>query len=335
MMRAYAQNGEDVLLNRCFAGEAAGFYVDVGANAPVLDSVTFSFYERGWRGVNVEPLPWRFEELARYRPRDINLQAVCAETPGRRTFYATPGLDGLSSLLRDHATAAVDEADLIEIDVDATTLDAIFTAHAPEAIHFLKVDVEGAERSVLAGNDWTRWRPWVLVVEATKPRTSERVSREWRPLVSRAGYRLAYFDGLNEFYVSKEKAELLDHFTTPVSVMDDYVRFASYGAVFDDERHPDFAWARGLARRMLAAGARLGSDIDFAALTADIPEPTLGRAPTESDVREAFSRTLARPPSVADLASERESGDTLRNLYRKLVLSHEFLCRRARAVITP
>lgn len=334
-MRAYAQNGEDVLLNRCFAGEASGFYVDVGANAPVLDSVTFCFYERGWRGVNVEPLPWRFDELVRYRQRDINLRAVCAEAPGRRTIYAAPGLDGLSSLQRGYAVAAVGEARVVDIDVDAITLSSIFAAHAPNTIHFLKVDVEGAEAAVLAGNDWTRWRPWILVVEATKPRSTERVSDEWSPLLSSASYRLAYFDGLNEFYISEEKSELLEHFKTPVGVLDDYVRFASLGAVFDDVRHPDFAWARKLARRMLAAGARLGADVDFIALTADIPALALEREPTEADIREAFARALFRPPSTVDLARERQGAGKLRDLYQRLILSDEFLCRRARAVIAP
>jgi FkbM family methyltransferase len=331
MMRAYAQNGEDVLLSRCFAGEASGFYVDIGANAPVLDSVTFSFYERGWRGVNVEPLPWRFEELARYRPRDVNLQLVCAEAPGRSSFYAAPGLDGLSSLVREYAVAAVGETGLIEFEVEATTLGALFEAYAPAAINFLKVDVEGAECAVLAGNDWTRWRPWVLVVEATKPRSTERTSAEWRPLLTAAGYRFAYFDGLNDFYVSEERSELLRHFETPVGVLDNYARFASYGGVFDDQRHPDYAWARNLAQRMLAAGGRLGADVDFVALTVDLPLSVLERPPTEADIHEAYARALSRPPAAADLARPEP---TLRDLYRTLVLSPEFLCRRARAVIS-
>ncbi len=60
-MVSYAQNGEDVVLARVFGDRRAGFYVDVGAGHPVVDSVTKHFYDLGWRGINVEPLPrsWR------------------------------------------------------------------------------------------------------------------------------------------------------------------------------------------------------------------------------------------------------------------------------------
>jgi hypothetical protein len=33
-----------------------GFYVDVGANEPVCHSITKAFYERGWRGIDIEPV---------------------------------------------------------------------------------------------------------------------------------------------------------------------------------------------------------------------------------------------------------------------------------------
>jgi hypothetical protein len=43
-MISYAQNHEDVLLERCFGTQQSGFYVDVGAWEPVLHSVTQHFY---------------------------------------------------------------------------------------------------------------------------------------------------------------------------------------------------------------------------------------------------------------------------------------------------
>ena len=44
-----------------------GFYVDVGAMDPVIDSVTKVYYEHGWHGIDIEPhpaLPRRSERLA-------------------------------------------------------------------------------------------------------------------------------------------------------------------------------------------------------------------------------------------------------------------------------
>ena len=52
---SYAQNFEDVILWRALHDVTPGFYIDIGANSPTIDSVTKAFYERGWRGINVEP----------------------------------------------------------------------------------------------------------------------------------------------------------------------------------------------------------------------------------------------------------------------------------------
>ena len=54
MQMSYAQNMEDIHLARLF-GEEPGFYIDVGGGHVVADNVSFYFYEKGWRGIVVEP----------------------------------------------------------------------------------------------------------------------------------------------------------------------------------------------------------------------------------------------------------------------------------------
>jgi hypothetical protein len=54
---SYAQNREDILLWRALRDLSGGFYIDVGAEDPTQNSVTRAFYERGWHGINVEPVP--------------------------------------------------------------------------------------------------------------------------------------------------------------------------------------------------------------------------------------------------------------------------------------
>jgi hypothetical protein len=81
-----AQNFEDVLLNRVFGAKPFGFYVDVGAYHPVDGSVTKTFYERGWSGINVEPGEI-FDALAASRPRDVNLHIAVLDRTGRRAFW--------------------------------------------------------------------------------------------------------------------------------------------------------------------------------------------------------------------------------------------------------
>jgi hypothetical protein len=77
-MTSYAQNREDVILNRIFKDVKDGFYIDIGAYHPAVASVTKAFYDRGWSGINVEPGSV-FDELERARPRDVNLKAAVVD----------------------------------------------------------------------------------------------------------------------------------------------------------------------------------------------------------------------------------------------------------------
>lgn len=76
MFISYAQNFEDVMLWRALKHVKDGFYIDVGAAWPDKDSVTKAFYERGWRGVNIEPNPEMWRVLSADRPRDLNLKVA-------------------------------------------------------------------------------------------------------------------------------------------------------------------------------------------------------------------------------------------------------------------
>jgi hypothetical protein len=71
---SYAQAKEDIHLLRALAGvrHEVGFYIDVGAWDPDIDSVTKLFYDAGWHGINIEPSTKWFARLIEKRPRDIN-----------------------------------------------------------------------------------------------------------------------------------------------------------------------------------------------------------------------------------------------------------------------
>lgn len=326
MILSYAQQFEDVLLERVFKERQIGSYIDIGAHSPVVDSVTARFYARGWSGVNVEPLPWRHAELVRTRPRDVNLRVLCGENGEPVEFIARRSADGLSSLI--HLPDEGGEP----ISCKVHSLASICENHAPEAIDFLKVDVEGMESSVLRSNDWSRFRPTIVLVEATHPNTTELSCGEWEPFLLSQNYRLAAFDGLNRYYIEGASAEgLLGHFQTPANVFDRAVPFSTFGNVFDDMRHPDHHWARAFTARFMAASRVLGADIDLVILTADLTGSTLDEAAVEVSVEEAFQRALARLPTPHEL--EKWVGKLpLREVYTRLVHTDEFLLKRARAV---
>jgi FkbM family methyltransferase len=222
---SYAQNFEDVMLWRALQDVENGFYVDVGAADPDEDTVTRAFYDRGWSGINIEPLDDYFDKLQSRRPRDTNLKVAAGRESGVRTLYAFAGT-GLSTLdpkiSSGHQTEGRN-AQLVSVPI--LTLTEILSERVPPVVHFLKIDVEGAEAEVLEGLDLTRFRPWILVVEATEPNSTVTNTAGWEHLILQHQYDLAYFDGLNCYYTAHEKAELKDRLKSPPNVFDCFVRW--------------------------------------------------------------------------------------------------------------
>ncbi|HTW27611.1 MAG TPA: FkbM family methyltransferase [Acetobacteraceae bacterium] len=223
---SHAQNFEDVMLWRALRGVPRGFYIDVGAADPDVISVTRAFYERGWRGVNVEPVEAFFQRLQAARPEDVNLQTALAERSGERVLHLV-GAErdaGLSTLDPDIARRHADAGwSLAVTTVPVTTLAELCRRHAPGDIHFLKIDVEGAEAAVLAGADFAAYRPWIVLVEAVWPNTLEESHAAWEPLLLGADYRFVWFDGLNRFYVAAERhAALAPAFRLPPNWSDGF-----------------------------------------------------------------------------------------------------------------
>ena len=220
---SYAQNFEDVMLWRALKHIEKGFYVDVGAMDPIVDSVTQAFYERGWRGINFEPTHLYFEKLRRSRPLDINLLSAVGDAEGMMKFYEVPET-GLSTLDLDTARTHHESGlTVIEKQVAVVTLNQILAEHVKGPIHFMKIDVEGAEKNVLQGLDLSRWRPWIIVMESTKPNSSEVNYEAWEDLILTAGYDMVYFDGLNRFYVAHEHSVLAEKLRLPPNVFDNFI----------------------------------------------------------------------------------------------------------------
>lgn len=232
---SYAQNYEDVLLWRALQHVSNGFYIDVGANDPELHSVTKAFYDAGWRGINIEPMPSYGAAFREQRPRDINLNVAAGASSGSITLFDVPDVNGWAST--DAEVAANHRAHghaVVEHTVPLMTLTEICRQRVTGPVHFLKVDVEGFEADVLRGMDFSLCRPWIVVVEAIMPNSRDSNHLQWEHLVTDHQYRFVWFDGLNRYYVAEEHAELAQHLQVQPNVFDDYLT-----------HHLDKAWQRG------------------------------------------------------------------------------------------
>ena len=225
---SYAQNLEDVMLYRALKHVERGFYIDVGAQHPINDSVTKAFYDLGWRGINIEPVIEYFNLLQQHRPNDINLNIAVGAHKGKVVLHEV--LDtGASSVIKNYAESYARNGYQIKSrTVTCTTLDTLCAKNKVGTIHFLKIDVEGAERSVIEGFSFTKVRPWIVVVEATIPNSQADISHEWEPLITSKDYKFVYFDGLNRYYIALEQARLQVHFTTPPNIFDGYIPYQQW-----------------------------------------------------------------------------------------------------------
>jgi hypothetical protein len=106
---------------------------------------------------------------------------------------------------------------------------------------------------VIAGNDWTRFRPRLVLAEAIEPLGMQDASHRFEPALLAAGYRFAFFDNLNRWYVTEEvAADLLPRFPVAPLPWDSVRHLGEYGPAQTDATHPDHALARQFPVESLA-----------------------------------------------------------------------------------
>jgi FkbM family methyltransferase len=214
---SYAQNFEDVILHRAFKDRDDGFYIDVGAAHPTGHSVTKNFYDRGWSGINIEPASVIFGLIEAERSRDLNLNVGLSDKEGQLTFYEAPDSVGLSTFRSDWSEYWSREhgCKYVQRIVPVVTLAQVCERYVQRTIDFLKIDVEGHEREVLEGGDFSRWRPRVVLAEGDR--------EPYQAILLNSGYRHATHDGVNHYFVREEDSDLVDKLAAPVSlVIDDF-----------------------------------------------------------------------------------------------------------------
>jgi FkbM family methyltransferase len=218
MLTSYAQHREDVILYRALRHIQRGFYIDVGAYLPDEYSATKLFYDAGWNGINLEPCQRWFDALVAARHRDINLRAAASDRDGECEFHEVtdPGRGPHSTCvvatamqLRDRLGMSLDT-----YRVPTRRLAAVCAEFAPPEIHFLKIDVEGAERQVLLGADFRQFRPWIVVIEGLDL-NNVLVADAWEPILFEANYRFGMSHAKNRFYWAAEHQELSAALSVP------------------------------------------------------------------------------------------------------------------------
>jgi len=165
-----SQHGEDIILSFLLRSVKKGFYVDIGANDPEVISNTKYFYDRGWRGINLEPHPILFDKICRIRIRDININAGVAQEETLLKFYRIDETEGTAGSTFDPKSAKELEQKGYKIspvlEMPVIPLQKIFNENLNnQKIDFMSIDTEGFDLEVLKSNNWNKYRPKFVLVE--------------------------------------------------------------------------------------------------------------------------------------------------------------------------
>jgi hypothetical protein len=167
-LKSYAQEGEDMILNRFFEGVKNGFYVDIGAHHPFRFSNTYHFYLKGWHGINADAMQGGMLIFDQYRKRDINIETGVGKCKKTSKYFIFE--DGAHNGFYDESKIEVNRIKsklLKSIMIPTIPLKHLLDKHLPlgRKINFLTVDVEGYDLEVLESNDWKKYRPDFVLVE--------------------------------------------------------------------------------------------------------------------------------------------------------------------------
>jgi len=190
---SYSQEGEDIMLLSLFPEKRNGFYVDIGAHHPKRFSNTQLFYRRGWRGINIDPDPGSFLRFQRHRKRDTNLcLGVGKEQESLEYFILNePALNSFNRELTEERVKDGNYRIIETQKIPVVPLSIILDEHlGDERIDFLDVDTEGMDLEVLFSNDWTRFRPDVVLAEMLGAATDAMEDNDIFKFLTGEGYEL-------------------------------------------------------------------------------------------------------------------------------------------------
>lgn len=214
----YSHFGEDAFIDAYFRHKKHGFYVDVGAHHPKRYSNTALLYERGWRGINVEPDGHLISAFRRQRPNDINIQAGAGAREATIDFhrFSDPAVNTFST---ENAERLKEKKWLKEVAVEKVkvrTLANILNENLPHdvSIDFLNVDVEDLDLEVLMSNDWSKFRPTLIAVEDRFFKLLHKDTSDIFKFLTNHNYVFMAKLGLTLIFINKETLEnepVVDH----------------------------------------------------------------------------------------------------------------------------
>jgi FkbM family methyltransferase len=172
---SYGQSREDAwfletLRAKNIPWAESGFYVDLGANHPVVFSATYLLYKAGWSGITVDPIPSLCALHRRLRSRDVCLNVGVGAVNQERRFWETAP-DFFSSFSEEDTKRAQERGlctMLRETNVSLVTpAEILQSVPGGRRVNYLSIDTEGLDGEILRNWPWEQSMPDVISCEAS------------------------------------------------------------------------------------------------------------------------------------------------------------------------
>ncbi|MEM9618068.1 MAG: FkbM family methyltransferase [Pseudomonadota bacterium] len=173
--RSHALDELDTLLEPHLP-DTPGFFIELGAFDGVTQSNSVKLESKGWKGMLIEANPGAYARCVKSRPGCLVEHAACVSSEFENETLKITDV-GLMSVPETSDLDSDQRADWIErgasfakrapqvLEVRAKTLSHLLDQNGIEQIDLLLLDVEGAEVDVLAGIDFSRHAPKLIVAE--------------------------------------------------------------------------------------------------------------------------------------------------------------------------
>lgn len=175
----------DKIYMDAFGFKKDGSFFEVGAHDGWHWSCTWGLAEIGWRGVYIEPVRELYDACVKTnakRPKvDVDHCCVGSFDGTKKLGMATYGASAESK-------DGVFEARQLRLDM------LLFVHNFKPRFDLLVIDVEGSEADVLAGFDFRKWLPKLIIVERPPP--------EYEVLLTL--YEIVFSDWINSVFRRKE-----------------------------------------------------------------------------------------------------------------------------------
>lgn len=151
---------DEFLEDNIFKGYKNGIFMDIGAHDGIsLNNTLYFEKQNNWKGVNVEPIKTIYDKLIINRPESININCAVCNNDGTAEFMCNTGYTEMLSGLKNsvdprHSQRIQRENSQTDsttelITVTTKKIETICDEHNINHIHYLSIDVEGAEFEVI------------------------------------------------------------------------------------------------------------------------------------------------------------------------------------------